>query len=128
MQPAPRRHLRVCGYVLAAVLVTISATAVPQASSRLDGKIKVELETQPLGEALRTLAKQANLQILFDANLVVGRTAPAIRGRFTPRSALGELLRDTGLEAYEQAPAVVVIRRRQDLPNQTNTASGSAQE
>jgi len=128
MPSAPRHHMRVCRHLLAILLTMLAATAAPQTSSSLDGEIAVELPTQPLGEALRTLAKQANLQILFDANLVVGRTARSISGRFTPRTALDALLRDTGLEAYEQAPGVVVIRRRQDPTAQTNTAVGSAKE
>ena len=70
-----------------------------------------ELPAQPLGEALRGLAKQANLQILFEAGLVTGYPAPAIRGQVTPRDALNALLGDSGLEAYEQAPGVIVIRR-----------------
>jgi outer membrane receptor for ferric coprogen and ferric-rhodotorulic acid len=86
--------------------------AMPQSTGALDLARAIEIPAQPLGEALRGLAKQANLQILFDAALVAGRTSRAIEGHFTARAALAELLHDTALEAYEQAPGVVVIRRR----------------
>jgi len=118
----------VCWYLLAVVLTTLTAAAAPEASGSLDVEIAIVLPEQPLGEALRTLAKQANLQILFDANLVVGRMARSIRGTFTPRSALGELLRQTGLEAYEQAPGVVVIRRYQEPTTWDDIAPGSLKE
>ncbi|HUI59376.1 MAG TPA: STN domain-containing protein, partial [Steroidobacteraceae bacterium] len=54
----------------------------------------------------------ANLQILFDPALVAGRAAAEVDGTITARAALERLLRGTGLEAREQAPGVVVIRRK----------------
>lgn len=66
---------------------------------------------QPLGDALRALAKEQNLQILFDADLVADHTAAPISGLLSPRAALEALLRGTNLEAHEQAPGVIVIRR-----------------
>ena len=72
----------------------------------------VAIVAQPLGEALRSLAKQADLQILFDPALVSGSSVPALSGTLSPRAALAMLLRGTDLEAREQAPGVVVIRRR----------------
>ena len=118
MRSAPRRSKRACWPPLLLVLWTLGAAAAPPpATSSLDAAVAIELRSQPLGEALRRLAKQANLQILFDAALVTGRSAPAIRGNLTPRSALDELLQGTGLEAWEQAPGVVVIRCRDKCPS-----------
>jgi hypothetical protein len=37
------------------------------------------LAQQPLDDALRSLAKQANLQIVFDAALVSGLPAPVVK-------------------------------------------------
>ena len=104
-----RRSLLRALAVAAAMVGAIAAGAPPLGS--LDTALAIELPTQPLGEALRGLAKQANLQILFEAGLVTGYPAPAIRGQVTPRGALNALLGDSGLEAYEQAPGVIVIRR-----------------
>ena len=78
----------------------------------MENPIPIAIVAQPLGEALRTLAKQANLQILFDAALVAGKPAHALNGNLSSRAALAALLRDTDLEAREQAPGVVVILRR----------------
>ena len=112
MQSAPRHSMRACWWLPVLLLCMLGAAAAPPPRSALDAGTALELRAQPLGEALRRLAKQANLQILFDAGLVAGRSSPAVRGNLTPRAALDELLRGTGLEAWEQAPGVVVIRRR----------------
>jgi len=70
---------------------------------------------QPLGDALRALAKAANLQILFDADVVSGRTVTPVSATLPVRAALEELLRGTNLEAHEQTPGVIVIRRRPEM-------------
>ena len=75
----------------------------------------VSAPLQPLGDALRALAKEANLQILFDADVVSGRTVIPLSAALPARAALEELLRGTSLEAHEQAPGVIVIRRRQEI-------------
>jgi len=84
----------------------------PVIAASLDEPIPLQVRAQPLGESLRNLAKQANLQILFDPALVAGRSAESVEGTLTARTALDRLLRGTGLEAREQAPGVVVIRRK----------------
>jgi hypothetical protein len=104
----------------AALLASGGAAAIP---GSLDAPIALELPAQPLGESLRGLAKQGDLQILFEASLVAGRDGREIRGRLSAREALDALLRDSGLEAYEQAPGVVVIRRRSGEPRSHEAAS-----
>jgi len=106
-----RRSLLRAFAMAAGTLGAVAAIAAEAPQVSLDTALAIELPSQPLGEALRDLAKQANLQILFEAGLVTGYPAPAIRGQVTPRDALNALLRDSGLEAYEQAPGVIVIRR-----------------
>lgn len=77
----------------------------------MESAIPIAIVRQPLGEALRSLAKQADLQILFDSALVAGKSARGLNGSLSPRAALAELLHGTDLEACEQAPGVIVIRR-----------------
>jgi len=94
-----------------AVLLLLFAQCVC-AADPMESTIPIAIPGQPLGEALRSLAKQADLQILFDSALVSGKSAHALSGSLSPRAALATLLRGTNLEALEQAPGVVVIRRR----------------
>src|SRR5450756_186446 len=96
---------------LGLTLLLLSAVPVIAASSLMDDPIHVATVSQPLGESLRSLAKQANLQILFDPRLVAGRSARPLSGTMSARAALERLLRGTGLEAREQATGVVVIRQ-----------------
>jgi iron complex outermembrane receptor protein len=82
------------------------------ATNPMEVSLPLAVDAQTLGESLRSLAKQAHLQILFDSALVVGKSAHALHGTMSARAALAELLRGTELEAREQAPGVIVIRRR----------------
>jgi outer membrane receptor protein involved in Fe transport len=77
----------------------------------LDVPVVLRIPGQPLGDALRALARQANLQILFDADLVAGRRVKPISEAVSVRAALVELLRGTNLETDELGPGIVVIRR-----------------
>jgi hypothetical protein len=114
--PARSYASRILARAVVVALAMLGAPATAQSPGALDVARSIEIPAQPLGEALRGLAKQANLQILFDAGLVAGRSSRSIEGHLTARAALAELLRDTVLEAYEQAPGVVVIRRRDGAP------------
>jgi len=82
----------------------------------LDARIALRLPAQPLGDALRAVAKAANLQILFDSDLLAGRQARPFDDTQPVGVVLAELLRGSGLEAREQAPDVVVIRLRDEKP------------
>ncbi len=89
-----------------------SAAEAAAVTDPMERAIQIAVDAQPLGESLRSLAKQANLQILFDSAIVTGKSGRALKGVQSARKALSDLLRGTGLEALEQAPGVVVIRRR----------------
>jgi iron complex outermembrane recepter protein len=88
----------------------------------LDEPIAFSQPAQPLGEALRAVARQANIQILFGAALVAGKDAPALVSTQSPRAALAALLKDTNLESFEQSPGVIVIRQRTAKPHNPSSA------
>jgi len=112
------RHLVCLSWALGA---SLSATAAI-GQSVLDSPTKLSVAAQPLGDALRALAKQANIQVLFAPDLVDGRAAPGIEGRVSPRDALTRLLSGTRLAAAEQRPGVVVVRNEAP-PVETSPAS-----
>ncbi len=64
--------------------------------------------TQPLGQALNALARQSGVAISVDANLVDGKTAPALSGTMSLRQALDRLLAGSGLAAREDGGAIVL--------------------
>src|SRR6266403_4703737 len=112
------RHLVCLGWALSASLGSTDAMG----QSVLDSPTKLSMAAQPLGDALRALAKQANIQVLFAPDLVDGRAAPGIEGQVSPRDALTRLLSGTRLAAAEQRPGVVVVRNEAP-PVETSPAS-----
>jgi outer membrane receptor protein involved in Fe transport len=94
------------------MLAAFGSLSCPQAlADPLDTRITLEMSARPLGEALRALAKQANLQILFAAELVAGHRIDSMSETVSIRAALAQLLRGSHLEALELSPGIVVIRR-----------------
>jgi len=73
--------------------------------------VRLDISAQPLESALRVLAKQADVQILFSPALVAGFKAPAVAGEMSVRDALALLLKATALEFEIQAPDIVVLKR-----------------
>lgn len=92
---------------LAALLATgFQGTALAQSPHTT--AIPLNIASQPLGQALNDLARQAGLQLLFPPALVEGKTAPAVSGRLTPTQALERLLTGSGLIATQQDGTIVV--------------------
>jgi len=77
----------------------------------LDTVVPISVPAQPLSEALRSLAKQADLQISFPPEDVQNLQGSAIEGRYSPRAALAKLLAGTNLVVVEQAHDSIVVRR-----------------
>lgn len=111
---------------LAGILIALLGAGSVVTAGPLDDAIEIELSAQPLGDALRELAKASGLQLLFDPNLVSGRQAPAVAGTLAPREALQQLLRGTELEAHEESPGVLVIRARAATPAVSSRAPAIA--
>jgi iron complex outermembrane receptor protein len=109
---AGRRLAALSTIPLFALTLIASAQALAQGTSGSVESTQIELDiaTQPLGRALNALARQTGLQLLVQPDLVAGRTAPALRGRYTPRDALDRLLDGSGLEASIRDGAVVIRR------------------
>ncbi|RAK52760.1 TonB-dependent receptor [Phenylobacterium deserti] len=95
------------GFALAATpAVAAAADARPQPGVARP----VNIPAGDLDRALLSLADQTGQQLLYPAELVRGRRAPALQGRFTADAALARLLAGTGLAAAETAPGVTVLR------------------
>jgi len=119
MRPAYRAALRQrytpAPLALAATVAIALATghaplahAQSGAATAAASPIAINIPTQPLGQALNELARQANLQMTFPAALVAGKQAPAVSGQFTIRQALDRLLAGSGLNATTQGTNVVI--------------------
>jgi iron complex outermembrane receptor protein len=97
-------HRTLAPIALAALLALGSAAVHSQTAPAHD----VSIASQPLGQALNELARQTGLDLSFPADLVAGRTAPAVSGNLTVRQALDRLLAGSGLRAAVDGSNVTV--------------------
>ncbi len=72
---------------------------------------ELDLPAQPLSSALRALGDQTKINVLFEADSVEGRLAPAVKGARNIGEALTRLLVGTGLTyRFIKADTVTLIR------------------
>ncbi|CDG85966.1 TonB-dependent siderophore receptor [Janthinobacterium agaricidamnosum] len=90
---------------MAIALASGAVTAQAEGPAR---PVAIQLERQPLAQALNALALQTRLELIVQPALVAGRMAPAVAGQMTPRQALGRLLDGSGLVARLDGTAVTV--------------------
>ncbi|HEV7609210.1 MAG TPA: STN domain-containing protein [Steroidobacteraceae bacterium] len=82
------------------------------------------IDSQPLEDALQEFAGQSGMQIIFFSNLIDGRTAPAVHGRYTPTAALDRLLAQSGLTYRVINPTTIEIRAaKAPMKSQSEIAS-----
>ncbi|HMN43776.1 MAG TPA: TonB-dependent receptor [Povalibacter sp.] len=65
----------------------------------------------PLGEALTRFAAQAGVSLSTDAETTRGLQSPGLKGSFTVGEGFAQLLRDSGLEAVQQANGTYTLRK-----------------
>lgn len=70
-----------------------------------------DLPAQSLGSALTSLARQAGIQILFDADALRDRQSPALKGAQPVEDALGRLLAGSGYRAVASARGSYVVQK-----------------
>lgn len=98
--------------ILALVGAAAQAVAPMTPARAAEPPAPVTVQAGPLDRSLMTLAAQTKVRILFENALVAGKTAPPIRGVYTPRQALEQMLTGSGIEIVEAKPGVLVLRPR----------------
>lgn len=85
------------------VVITQMAVAVEQI-------VDFDIPVQPLTSALDAFSAATGATAVYSGNLTAGLLSHGLKGRLTPREALAEMLRDTGLVAdYTASDAFVVL-------------------
>lgn len=80
--------------------------------------IKIDLPSQPLSEAIQSVARQTNTNILVDPRLIAGRQAPAINRQMSIDQALSMLLQGTGLmPKFVDEKTITLIEREGTKPS-----------
>jgi hypothetical protein len=79
-------------------------------------RVSIHITARTMTAALIQLSEQTGLQLLFQTDAAATQlSAPAIEGRFTPRAALEQLLRDSGLTYhFVNERTVSIARARQE--------------
>ncbi|WPB55249.1 TonB-dependent receptor [Xylophilus sp. GOD-11R] len=98
---ARRRLARTVLCVAAQACIACSATQAlaqtPANGAHMAATADFDQPAMPLAAGLRQAAAAAGVDLSVDPVLVAGRSAPALRGRFSLESAIGQLLAGTGL-------------------------------
>ena len=85
---------------LLASAAVLSLTLAGQASAQAQkpaAALAYDLERQDLGKALTAVAQASGREVIVPSDLVAGKGAPALKGRFTPDQAFERLLANSGL-------------------------------
>jgi iron complex outermembrane receptor protein len=95
----------------AAFLTAISALgSALHAADRPERLIRLDIESQPIGEALLEFSRQSGIQIVLDANDAGGIEAPRVDGLYTPQGALTRLLAGSDLSYDYLNDRTVAVR------------------
>jgi outer membrane receptor protein involved in Fe transport len=99
-------------HVIAALLAGAAVLGGPiTAWTKSEASFAFDLPAQEMGDALRAVAARAGLELYAPAQDVNGIAAPRLQGTLSPRQAIEQLLRGTGLTARFSDGAVVIRGR-----------------
>lgn len=114
----------------AASIVTLAVlSALAQAAEPTQSVIKLDIEAQPISEALNEFARQTGLQVVIDWNDGEGIASRPLKGTFTSQAALEKLLAGTDLTFQYLNDRIVAVSRKgkesggASQPRVTNAAS-----
>lgn len=82
---------------LLALAVSASALVLPAAQAQAQALYSFDLPEQSLEASLRAVASRTDTNVVFSGEAVRGKTAPALRGSYSPEAAYREILQGSGL-------------------------------
>jgi iron complex outermembrane receptor protein len=106
--------MRAClrAFAVSVFMVFASAIQAPSAIAQLAGEATYDFDIPagPLEDALRKVAAEENLQILFAPEDLKGLTTTGLKGRFSPSEAIAGLLKGTSLTVSTNGNRVFAIK------------------
>jgi iron complex outermembrane receptor protein len=100
-----------CALMAAVAIGTLVPTAPAFAQDKQ--RIEYKIEAGDLGEALKAVSRQSGKEIIFTSEAVLGRTAPALHGKYSADEAVRALLEGSDLAAQFRKD-VIIIRGRSE--------------
>jgi iron complex outermembrane recepter protein len=79
-------------------------------NAQADNALEFNIPAQNLPAALKQLAGQSRLQMLYDGPTVQGKHSAALKGRYTPQQALQKVLAGTGLRSVATGNNAVAVK------------------
>lgn len=101
-------HAQVARFLGATAIATILCASTAQAQPAQEADYA--LPAQSLSRSLRDVSVRSGTSVIAPSELVAGRQAPPLRGRYGPRQALELLLQGSGLRVSLVGQALVVSR------------------
>lgn len=105
-------------------LLTILVASLMCVTAHADDQRELNLEQQPLADALRSVANEFDLEIAFFSDTTDGIDAVPLAGDYTQAQAFDTLLDDTSLE-YEQLDNGTVVVRAKDSRGDSDSKNSS---
>ena len=102
-------HRMLLRHAGAAAIAAAIAFQPAEAGAQPSDRLTYELAPQELGAALREVAARSGRNLIVPGELVAGRRAPPLSGRYTPQGAVEALLAGTGLVVREIDGDLVVM-------------------
>jgi hypothetical protein len=86
----------------------------PAQAYSLDGRVvQFSVPVQPIETALIAYAEQAQVQLVVSNTILNGLGVRGLSGNYDRQTALGILLRDTGLDFQITGPDTVTVTKKQ---------------
>lgn len=76
-----------------------------------EAAVKLDIQPQPIGDALNEFARQAGIQVILQTHDGAGITSPRLVGEYQPRVALEKLLANSGLEFEYLNGNTIAVRK-----------------
>ncbi|HEX5130532.1 MAG TPA: TonB-dependent receptor, partial [Usitatibacter sp.] len=95
---------------LATVLTVVAAMAPSIAHSQV--RYPIDLPPQSLEDSLKAIARITGTNVLFEPQLVRGKSGGAVKGNLTTEEAVSQALRGTSLEARRSTDNTLILREK----------------
>ena len=110
-----QKYRRVSVAVIAAIICAGLQAASAEPAGDAD-TADVQIDAGPLGDTLRTISLRTGTPIIFSEDLVAGRTAPALAGRYAGGAAVRAALAGSGLKVTQGRGGVLRIEAPASAP------------
>lgn len=98
-----------CSHSAALLLTAVLAGPLVHAQADVSAPVAIDLPAASLDQALNQLARQSGAQILFASDIAINKSAPALKGNYTVRQALQQLLEGSGLAVQMQGDKTFTV-------------------